>query len=170
MLAKLSRSTGYWLLLMLTAIAMEAIALYFQYVLDYGPCVLCIHIRILLAALILVCLLAFLLGKSKPSLVFSHFLSFLVALGLAERSWQTLGIERGFIDGACSLDSGLPSWLALDQWFPYFFEVWESCGYTPELMYGVTMAEGLMLFSAAFALLSFLLTCASLFARKRSIW
>lgn len=170
MLAKLSRSRSYWLLLLLTVIAMEAVALYFQYVLDYGPCVLCIHIRVALALLIPVCLLGMLATKTKLGRIFCHFSSFIISTALIERSWQLLGIEQGFIEGSCSMESGLPSWLSFERWWPEVFEIWEACGYTPELLFGITMAESLIAFSALFLVLSALLTLTSLFNREQPRW
>lgn len=46
--------------------------------------------------------------------------------------------------GSCSFDLGLPSWLALDKWMPLIFKVQTTCGYTPELAFGVSMAEVLL--------------------------
>lgn len=139
----------YWSLVLVLGIAMEAIALYFQYGLDYGPCVLCIHIRIYVLGFILLALVALSTQGNKLMRVLTGLTGVGLAIGMTERSWKTLGVERGFIEGACDMDSGLPDWFALDTWFPTVFEPWEPCGYTPELLFGITMAEGLMAFSAA---------------------
>ncbi|WP_370278723.1 disulfide bond formation protein B [Pontibacterium sp.] len=139
----------YWSLVLVLGIAMEAIALYYQYGLDYGPCVLCIHIRIYVLGFILLALVALATRGSKPMRMLTGLTGVGLAAGMAERSWKTFGVERGFIEGACDMDSGLPDWFALDQWFPTVFEPWEPCGYTPELLFGITMAEGLLAFSAA---------------------
>ncbi|EAR62379.1 disulfide bond formation protein B [Neptuniibacter caesariensis] len=144
----ISRSTWYWLGLIATGIGMEAVALYYQYALDYYPCVLCIHVRIWVLALILIGLLGLITRKQQGLSKLSHLLTLGAGIGLAERSWQTLAVERGWIIDECSMDSGLPDWFALDKWFPSVFQPWEPCGYTPELLFGVTMAEGLMAFSA----------------------
>ena len=52
-LMELSQQRRYWLALVLFGIALESGALYFQYVLDEWPCVLCIHVRIWVVAFIL---------------------------------------------------------------------------------------------------------------------
>jgi disulfide bond formation protein DsbB len=46
------------------------------------------------------------------------------------------------------MDAGLPPWFALDQWFPALFEVQAACGYTPFILFQITMAEILMVLSA----------------------
>jgi disulfide bond formation protein DsbB len=51
--------------------------------------------------------------------------------------------------------------LALQEWFPALFKVWEACGYTPELLFGITMAEALLVMSASLVLVSFMLTVAA---------
>ncbi|MDO6562938.1 disulfide bond formation protein B [Amphritea sp. 1_MG-2023] len=141
------RSQWYWLAMIFGGLIMEAIALYYQYGLNYGPCVLCIHIRIWVMAFILLGILGLLSHNSRPISSLMSLLSVVAAIGLTERSWMTFAIERHLIDGSCSMGSGLPSWFALDQWFPAVFEPWELCGWTPELLFGITMAEALMVVS-----------------------
>jgi disulfide bond formation protein DsbB len=151
-------TTVYWLLVLIFGMAMEGIALYFQYGLGYGPCVLCIHVRIYVMAFMLVALIALLSRHSRLMNILTSVTGLGLAIGLAERSWKTLGVERGFIEGACDMDSGLPNWFALDKWFPTVFEPWEPCGYTPELLFGITMAEGLIALSVV-AILTSLYMC-----------
>lgn len=151
-------TTVYWLLVLIFGMAMEAIALYFQYGLGYGPCVLCIHVRIYVMAFMLVALIALLSRHNRLMNILTSVTGLGLAIGLAERSWKTFGVERGFIEGACDMDSGLPNWFALDKWFPTVFEPWEPCGYTPELLFGITMAEGLIALSVV-AILTSLYMC-----------
>ncbi|MGD8810963.1 MAG: disulfide bond formation protein B, partial [Gammaproteobacteria bacterium] len=69
-------------------------------------------------------------------------------IGFTERSWQTLATERGWIvELACPMDAGLPSWFDLDHWFPAVFGVQASCGISPEMLFGISMAEALMAMS-----------------------
>ncbi|GGK76158.1 disulfide bond formation protein B [Amphritea balenae] len=147
-LQRFVRSYWYWLAIIATGLAMEAVALYFQYALGYGPCVLCIHVRIWVMAFIILATLGLLLRNSRPAIISISGLTVIAALGLAERSWMTFAIERNLIEGSCTMGSGLPDWFALDRWFPAVFEPWELCGWTPELLFGITMAEGLLVFSA----------------------
>ncbi|WP_293266566.1 disulfide bond formation protein B [Neptunomonas sp.] len=148
----INRSAFFWLAMMVLFVSMESIALYFQYQLDYGPCVLCVHIRAWVLALLMTSILGFFLRTSHIGLVISNFTALAFSVGMLERAYTTLGIERGFVDGSCTLNSGFPSWLALDKWMPTLFEPWEACGYTPELLFGITMAEGLITISAGLSL------------------
>ena len=160
-LQTIANSRWYWLLLLAVGLSFIAVALYFQYVLEKPPCVLCIQVRMLILLLAFVALNAFVLHSRWIALI-AHLTTVVIAGALLERSYQLLGTERGFVFGDCGFDLGLPSWLALDTWFPSLFRVEASCGYTPELVFGITMAEVLIVFSSIFLMTSLALTAASL--------
>lgn len=146
-LASLAQKKGYWLAFMLVAVGFVLIALYYQYYLEYMPCVLCVHVRIIVLGMVMMSALAIFLSRSRISLLMIQIIMVIFFAFLLERSYQLLGVERGFIMGDCSMSSGLPSWFALDKWFPSVFKVWEPCGYTPEIVSGLTMAEALIVIS-----------------------
>jgi len=162
-LDNLAATRWYWLALILLGVSLESIALVYQYVLEYWPCVLCIHVRIWMFALLAAAVTGLVLHRGRTGRGIGHALVLVVSIGLVERSWKLLVIERGFaVDGECNFDAGLPAWFALDQWFPAVFKVWEACGYTPELLFGVTMAEALLVISLVLLVLSMLLILALL--------
>jgi len=165
-LHKIAHSRWYWLALLALGLSFIAVALYYQYELEELPCVLCIQVRIWVFCLIIVAFNAYILHNKWASLI-AHILTVVIAAGLVERSYQLLGTERGFTFGDCGFDLGLPAWLALDTWFPALFGVQASCGYTPELVFGITMAEALIVMSAAFLLISLTLTLV-FFMRKNN--
>lgn len=140
-----------WLMFILISLILESVALVFQYVLDYPPCVVCIQIRLLLASFFIFACIGLLLRTYMTS----RIVSLLALLGICaisiERSWMLLGTERGFIFGSCGFDLGLPAWLALDEWLPFLFKVHTTCGYTPDVAFGFTMAEVLLVFFSAMA-------------------
>jgi disulfide bond formation protein DsbB len=105
-------------------------------------------------ALIIVSLVALWVRRNRFMNLLAHLLTVAIAAGMLERSYQLLGTERGFTFSDCGLDLGLPAWFALDAWFPAMFKVQTSCGYTPELLFGITMAEALIVFSVIFLLVS----------------
>ncbi len=165
-LANMAMSRWYWLALLGLGLSLEATALYFQYVMDYGPCVLCIHVRMLVLGLVLVALLALAVHRTVAGRLVAHLLSTLLLAAVVQRSWLLLGIERGFVEGECSFDLGLPSWLPLDQWFPVMFQVHQACGYTPPLPLGLSMAEVLFPLSIVFLLMSTSLLLVTLFSLR----
>jgi disulfide bond formation protein DsbB len=165
-LGRVGSGRVYWLAILALGLALESAALYYQYVLDYGPCILCIHIRLWIAGLMLVSLLA-LAGRGRPAMVrVCHVLTVVMAAGFLERSWMSLGVERGTVIGECNMDLGLPEWFAVDRWLPAVFEPWEACGYTPYLLFGVTMAEALVAISAVLVAVAVLMTVASVLGRR----
>jgi disulfide bond formation protein DsbB len=102
-LASIANSRLYWLALALIGFGLEAVALFYQYVLEELPCVMCIQVRLWVMALIIVALLMLLLGRPKFLSLSGHVLTVVIAAGLLERSYQLLGTERGFVYGDCGL-------------------------------------------------------------------
>lgn len=170
-LLNLAQSKLYWIVLIGLAVVMEAVALYYQYGLDYPPCVLCIHARIWIMGFMLVAIAALVFQRYSYTSVISHLLTTGMMVGGLERSWYMLGIERGTVFGSCSMDSGLPTWFQLDQWFPWMFKVWEACGYTPLLLFRISMAEALTAMFCIMLMISIVLTVISiraLFLKQRA--
>ena len=161
-LTKTSKSMWYWLAILVMGIAMEGVALFYQYQLHYGPCAMCIHVRIYVLAFMIIALCAMLLRHYRGLRVMTHLITLLLSLGLAERAWNLLGTEHGFIEGACSMQLGMPNWFALDKWLPSVFEPWEPCGQTPPLLFGISMAEGLIVLSIFAILTTVVMTLFSL--------
>lgn len=143
-LGRMSEHPLYWLAVVAVGLTMEGIALYYQYGLNYGPCILCVHVRAWILGMVLVATAAVFFRKRRIVAMAAHVLLLALAVGLLSTSWETLGIERGWVFGSCELKAEFPTWLPLHGWFPAAFEAWELCGYTPELLFGVTMAEGLV--------------------------
>ncbi len=152
----------YWILLLVLGLSLESTALFYQYVLGEWPCVLCIHIRIWVLGFIVVAILALLIGGNRWSMRGLHLLNAGMMAGFVERSWQTLAVERGWVFGDCDMESGLPSWFALDKWFPALFEVQTACGYTPIILFDITMAEMLLAISSVLLLTSVLMLIVSI--------
>ena len=160
-LACVASSGLYWLALIAFSLLNLIIALYYQYALNEWPCVLCIHIRLWFSVLLVVGIVGFFLRHHAWPRLLSHLASLLVATGLSERSYMLLGTEKGFVFSDCGFDAGLPPWLALEDWLPWLYRVETSCGYTPELLLGITMAEALMALSVALVMLTLLMSTAA---------
>jgi disulfide bond formation protein DsbB len=83
-------------------------------------------------------------------------LTLLTGAGMGERAFYLYEIENFRGDGSCEFTLGMPSWFAVDQWFPALFEVRNICSYTPEIAFGVSMAEALIGIAAVVCLLAML--------------
>ena len=165
-LISISHSYWYWLMYVAGGISMLIIALYHQYVLNEQPCVLCIHTRLWVLLFTFVAITGFFSRNTRVINSFAHVSLVMVSVGLMYTSYQLLGTERGFILGSCNFDLGLPGWFAIEQWMPWLFRVETTCGYTPEVVFGVTMAEALMLMSVGMFFVSLIVALAS-FAKLR---
>ncbi|MDH5388724.1 MAG: disulfide bond formation protein B [Gammaproteobacteria bacterium] len=165
-LKTLSHSRWYWGSALFSGIALLSIALIYQHVLGERPCLLCIQIRLWVSLFVLASFVGFLVRHNPLMNSVAHLSVVLIAGGLVERSYQLLGTERGFIFGDCGFDLGLPVWFAIDKWLPSVYYVETACGYTPEIIFGITMAEALMVFSAGLLLVSVGISVASFLKRS----
>ena len=166
-LIDLSLQRRYWLALVMLGVLLESAALYSQYLQGEWPCVLCIHIRIWIIAFIILAVVALLVESNRRLTPVFHLINTAIMVGFVERSWQTLAVERGWVFGDCDMESGLPPWFALDQWLPEIFEVQTACGYTPLVVFNITMAELLLVFSSSLLGVSLVLLTVSL---RRESW
>jgi len=169
-LACVAGSGTYWLVLIAFSLLNLTVALYYQYALNEWPCVLCIQIRLWFSLLLIIGVSGFLLRQHIWPRLLSHLASLLAAAGLSERSYMLLGTEKGFVFSDCGFDAGLPPWLALEDWLPWLYRVEASCGYTPELLLGITMAEALMALSVGLLITTLSMSIAmavSLFKQDR---
>ena len=158
----ISHSPWYWLLFISGGLTALGIALFYQYYFEDQPCVLCIQIRLWITLLILLSIVGMLCRNKRVINSVMHLSTVLVAAALTERSYQLLGTERGFVFGDCSFNLGLPDWFAIQQWLPSIYRIESSCGYTPELLFGITMAEALMVMSVGMLVLTVGVTWASM--------
>jgi disulfide bond formation protein DsbB len=151
----------YWGSYIAASVILMGIALYYQHILDTPPCLLCIQVRLLLSLLILISFFGLLFKHRRRVNSTLHIATVFVAVAMLERSYQLLGTERGFVFSDCGFDLGLPAWFAIEDWLPWLYRVETTCGYTPEILFNITMAEALMLFSVVFLLISACVALAS---------
>jgi disulfide bond formation protein DsbB len=76
--------------------------------------------------------------------------------GLFERARYLYRLENGIGDGSCQFQLGMPDWFAVDRWMPWLFEVRNLCSFTPEMLFGVSMAESLAASAIGVSLLALL--------------
>ena len=149
LLANICRSKLYWSLVFLFALSLELIALYYQYELGYGPCILCVEVRAIVFAIMLIALSGIVLGRVKWVTNLTNIALSASGVFLYLKAKLLVSIERNEIESACGFKANFPQWLPLDTWLPSMFEPWEACGYTPMMMFDNTMGE-LLVYCAMF--------------------
>ena len=164
----IAHSRWYWLVCILTGVTLLGVALFYQHVMGERPCLLCIQIRMWISLFVIAAFIGLLICKNRLMNSIAHLWIVLIAIGLVESCYQLLGTERGFVFGDCGFELGLPSWLAVDKWLPSVYYVEAACGYTPEIAFGITMAEVLMVFSVILLLVSVGVTLASFLRNDRA--
>ena len=149
----------WWAMLILGG-GMFAAALYWQYALGEDPCQVCIHARLWVVAIALIGAIMLVLPTNTGTGLGGLILLLVSSIGLGERSYFLYEIENFRGNGSCQFTLGMPDWFAVDRWFPALFEVRNICSYTPEIAFGISMAEALLS-------ISILITAGSLAAGRK---
>ncbi|MFT4994230.1 MAG: disulfide bond formation protein DsbB [Paraglaciecola sp.] len=128
-LSQLSASRAAWLLLFMSVLALELAALYFQYVMQLRPCIMCIYQRTAVFGI---------LFSTLPVLLFNNVLTRLVAYtgwGVSAIWGLLIAVEHVDIQTAlnpffatCEVVPNFPSWLPLHEYLPHIFAATGDCG------------------------------------------
>lgn len=146
-----ANTRSFWLAIALVCFALEAGALFYQYVLDAPPCEVCIYIRVWLFFLLLLSILALPLKRWRGTRLLCALAGLGLAVGLALETWIMVQIEYNIgTGGSCGFFANFPDWAPLDKWLPFLFEVQGLCMATPKVLFGLTMVHGLIATSAVF--------------------
>ena len=149
-------SRRYWAGLALVGVAALAVALYYQYGVGDEPCQVCIHARLWVVAFTLIALVMLITPQIKILRILGNGGVLIAGVGLTERARYLYRLENGIGDGSCQFQLGMPDWFAVDRWMPWLFEVRNLCSFTPEMLFGVSMAESLMASAIGISLLAVL--------------
>ena len=144
----------YWISLLLAGVTLLAVALFYQYALGDEPCQVCIHARLWVAAFTLIALIMLVTPQTSPLRVVGNVGVLIAGAGLFERARYLYRLENGIGDGSCQFQLGMPDWFAVDRWMPWLFEVRNLCSFTPEMLFGLSMAEALMAVGAGICLIA----------------
>ena len=138
-------SRFFWIAGAIFLLLMESIALYFQYVLDMEPCALCVQIRAwILGALIFSIITSFVCNRFIERWIGLTLTTGLLS-GALYTSWYSWKVEKGEIISSCSFGAGFPEFMPLDIWIPSLFEAAGMCGQSPDMWFGLSMNEGLII-------------------------
>ena len=148
------QSRWYWLAVALFGMALLVVALYYQYALGDEPCQVCIHARLWVVTFTLIALIMLFIPQTSLVRVVGNLAVLIASAGLFERARYLYRLENGIGDGSCQFQLGMPDWFAVDRWMPWLFEVRNLCSFTPEMLFGLSMAETLMGLAMGIALVA----------------
>jgi disulfide bond formation protein DsbB len=158
-----------WLLLALSAFALELTALFFQYVMGLEPCIMCIYQRVAMAGIGFAGLIGYFACKSLIARLLAYAFwgvgaiwGLLIAIEHVEM--QT---SSGSLFFSCEFIPNFPSWAPLHEWIPFLFEATGDCGEISWSFLGYSMPQWMIVVYAGFtiALIGALL-CSLFKARK----
>ena len=141
-LQNFSRSRTAWIVLLFSAIGLEAAALFFQYIMELDPCVMCIYVRVAVLGLIFSGLIGVLLPKFWLTRVIG-----LIGWGVSAVWGLKLSLELNALQvdpspfSTCSFFPDFPSWMPLDKWLPAVFSPTGMCSDDPWTFLSVSMAQ-----------------------------
>ncbi|GAC13575.1 disulfide bond formation protein DsbB [Aliiglaciecola lipolytica] len=159
-LGKMASSRWAWLTLMLSAVALIITALYFQYILELKPCIMCIYQRTAVFGL----LFAGLLPVLKNNLI-TRFIGFVV-WGVSAIWGMFIAIEHVELQNAsnpffvsCEIVPNFPSFLPLHNWLPNMFAATGDCGNIDWEFMSMSMPQWMIvvfaIYSGVFAIVLF---------------
>ncbi|CDL80734.1 disulfide bond formation protein DsbB [Xenorhabdus szentirmaii] len=162
-----SQGRSAWLLMALTALILESIALYFQHIMQLQPCVMCIYERVALFGI----LIAALLGAIAPKTP----LRWLAVLLWVYSAWQGLRLawDHTMMQlypspfNTCEFFVSFPSWLPLNNWLPTVFEAYGDCSMKQWEFLTLDMPQWLIGIFAAYLLIAVLVLVSQIVRGKK---
>lgn len=140
-----------WLLLFVVATSFELTALFFQYVMGFQPCVMCIYQRTAMLGIAF----AGLIGAVAPANVLCRLAGYLL-WGYSAVKGLLLAIEHVGIQTnpspffTCDFAPDFPQWLKLDQLIPAFFQATGDCADISWVFAGYSMSQWMIVIFAGF--------------------
>ena len=168
-LSDLTTNHKPWLLLALSALGLELCALFFQYVMNLAPCIMCVYQRVAIFAIVLAGFIGFLGCK------------FLIARIIAYALWATGAIwgllialehveiqaNSGSLFFSCDFVPNFPTWAPLHEWIPALFEATGDCGEINWQFLGYSMPQWMVVVYGVYSIAFILIILNRLFQAKK---
>jgi disulfide bond formation protein DsbB len=153
-LSKITTTKSPWLLLAISALGLEATALFFQYAMDLAPCIMCVYQRLAIVAIII----AGVIGSVGNQYIIARLSAF--ALWGIGAIWGLLiAIEHiemqsnsGSLFFSCDIIPNFPSWAPLHEWIPFLFEATGDCGEISWQFLGFSMPQWMLVVYALYSI------------------
>jgi disulfide bond formation protein DsbB len=137
-----SHSRASWQILFLSAAILIGIALFFQHIMGYQPCVMCIYQRTAVFGILIASLLPLFHNSFLVRIVAYAIWGTSAVKGyvLASEHKDILFSENSFLV-PCPVEPEFPSYLKLHEWIPDVFAAPGSCLENTWQFFGMGMAE-----------------------------
>ena len=129
-LSNLTTKQQPWLLLAVSALGLELSALFFQYVMDLAPCIMCVYQRLAILAIFAAGAIGTLAHKNMLARTLAYILwgtgavwGLIIALEHVEMQENS-----GSLFFSCEFMPNFPTWAPLHEWIPFLFEATGDCG------------------------------------------
>lgn len=166
-----SRGRGAWLLLALTALALELVALFFQHGMGLKPCVMCIYERCALFGVMAAGVVGAIAPQTPLRWASLAVWIYSAAEGL-RLSWEHTMLQlhpNPFV--TCDFAARFPAWLPLDKWLPAIFVASGDCAERGWTLLGWSMPQWMIAIFAAYLLVAIVVLVAQLFRpRQRNLF
>lgn len=139
-----------WFLLLITALALEGCALFFQHVMKLDPCAYCVYERVAVLGIAL----AAIIGWVQPRWLLLRLVGFVLWGYSAWRGFELtqmhVRMEKNPLLATCSYTPDFPSWAPLHEWVPSVFQPTGLCDQVQWRLLNMSMAEWLHFIFAAY--------------------
>lgn len=140
-----------WGILLISGIALELAALFFQYVMKLDPCIMCVYQRVAVMGLIA----AGIVGIIAPRVWLLRTIGGVIwgisavwGIKLAYELYKIQSDPNPF--ATCSFLPDFPKWMPLHEWLPSVFMPTGMCTDIPWTFLNVTMAQWMIVIFAAY--------------------
>ncbi|OOF78631.1 disulfide bond formation protein B [Rodentibacter caecimuris] len=148
-----SEKRSSWLLLVLSSLALELTALYFQYGMGLQPCVLCVYERLAMSGLFLAGIIGLLAPRSLILRLIALVLGLFSAIKGLMISIRHLDLQMNPAPWKqCEFIPNFPETMPFHQWLPSIFNPTGSCDNSQWSLFGITMVQWLVFIFAVYVL------------------
>ncbi|WP_018984729.1 disulfide bond formation protein DsbB [Salinimonas chungwhensis] len=158
-----------WFILFLSALALQIVALYFQYGMGLEPCIMCIYQRTAVYGILLSALLVLLKNNGVTRLL--GFAGWVVSAGwgllIALEHIEILNAKNPFF-ASCEIVPNFPTFMPLHEWLPTIFAAKGDCTENSWQFLAMGMAEWMRVIFAAY-LIVFVIVFISRIVGKKHI-
>lgn len=153
-LSNITTSQRPWLLLAASALGLELSALFFQYVLDLAPCIMCVYQRLAILAIFA----AGAIGSTGHNNILARTLAYILwgtgaiwGLIIALEHVEMQG-NSGSLFFSCEFIPNFPIWAPLHEWIPFLFEATGDCGEISWQFFDYSMPQWMIVVYALYTL------------------